>query len=134
MKLGKKKIYSLNEGYAHTFHPAVKNYLDTLKFPPANHTGKFSPYAARYVGSMVADMHRTLLYGGIFLYPGGKLRLLYECFPMALLVEACGGKASNGKTRILDLKAKDIHDRSPIYLGNAEEVEAIEQWFRKFPE
>jgi fructose-1,6-bisphosphatase I len=134
MKLGKKKIYSLNEGYAHTFHPAIKNYLDTLKFPPPGHQGKFTPYAARYVGSMVADMHRTLLYGGIFLYPGGKLRMLYECFPMALLVEACGGKASNGKGRILDLKAKHIHDRSPIFLGTKEEVDAIEEWFRKFPE
>lgn len=76
-------------------------------------------------------MHRTLLYGGIFLYPLPKLRMLYECFPMAMLVEACGGKASNGKTRILDLIPKGIHDRSPIFLGTSEEVEAIEAWFRK---
>ncbi|KAJ3309344.1 Fructose-1,6-bisphosphatase [Boothiomyces sp. JEL0838] len=133
MKLGKKKIYSLNEGYAHSFHPAVKGYLDTLKFPPEGFQGKFTPYSARYVGSMVADMHRTLLYGGIFLYPGAKLRMLYECFPMAMLVEACGGKASNGKQRILDLTPKSIHDRSPIFLGTAEEVDAIEQWFKKHP-
>ena len=133
MKLGKKKIYSLNEGYAHSFHPAIKGYLDTLKYP-APGVEKFSPYSARYVGSMVADMHRTLLYGGIFLYPGAKLRMLYECFPMALIIEAAGGKASNGKQRILDLVPKSIHDRSPIFLGTAQEVDAIEQWFKKYPE
>lgn len=71
-------------------------------------------------------MHRTLLYGGVFLYPKPKLRMLYECFPMAMLIEACGGKASNGSTRILDLKPTGIHDRSPIYLGSKEEVEKIE--------
>ncbi|KAI8910957.1 fructose-1,6-bisphosphatase class 1/Sedoheputulose-1,7-bisphosphatase [Gorgonomyces haynaldii] len=131
MTLGKKKIYSLNEGYAHSFHPAIKGYLDTLKFPPPGHQGKFTPYSARYVGSMVADMHRTLLYGGVFLYPGAKLRMLYECFPMAMIVEAAGGKASNGTSRILDLTPKGIHDRSAIFLGNKEEVEAIEQWFQK---
>eukprot|EP00842_Homolaphlyctis_polyrhiza_P007100 jgi/Hompol1/97/HPOL_005223-RA len=131
LKLGKKKIYSLNEGYAHSFDPAIKGYLDSLKFPPPGHVGKFTPYSARYVGSMVADMHRTLLYGGIFLYPGAKLRMLYECFPMAMLVEAAGGKASNGKTRILDLKPTKIHERSPIFLGTTEEVEAVEAWFAK---
>ena len=76
LQLGKKKIYSMNEGYEHSFPPAIKGYLQTLKYPPQGHTGKFSPYAARYVGSMVADvsfifdlkMHRTLLYGGVFLY------------------------------------------------------------------
>ena len=78
-------------------------------------------------------MHRTLLYGGIFLYPLPKLRMLYECFPMAMLVEACGGAASNGTTRILDLTPASIHDRSPIFLGNKEEVAEIEKWFQKFP-
>ncbi|KAH9268600.1 hypothetical protein BASA84_000208 [Batrachochytrium salamandrivorans] len=131
MKLGKKNIYSLNEGYAHSFDPAIKGYLDTLKFPAEGHVGKFTPYSARYVGSMVADMHRTLLYGGIFLYPGAKLRMLYECFPMALLVETAGGKATNGTTRILDLVPTAIHDRSPIFLGTSSEVEAIESWFAK---
>ncbi|EGF80267.1 hypothetical protein BATDEDRAFT_16722 [Batrachochytrium dendrobatidis JAM81] len=131
MKLGKKKIYSLNEGYANSFDPAIKGYLDTLKFPSENQVGKFTPYSARYVGSMVADMHRTLLYGGVFLYPGAKLRMLYECFPMALLVEAAGGKASNGTTRILDLVPKAIHDRSCIFLGTSSEVDAIEEWFAK---
>lgn len=78
-------------------------------------------------------MHRTLLYGGVFLYPLPKLRMLYECFPMAMLVEACGGKATNGTQRILDLKPTGIHDRSPIFLGNTEEVDAIEEWFKKHP-
>ena len=77
-------------------------------------------------------MHRTLLYGGVFLYPLPKLRMLYECFPMAMLVEACGGAASNGTTRILDLTPASIHDRSPIFLGNREEVAAIEKWFKHF--
>jgi fructose-1,6-bisphosphatase I len=78
-------------------------------------------------------MHRTLLYGGVFLYPLPKLRMLYECFPMAMLVEACGGKATNGTTRILDLTPRNIHDRSPIFLGTSSEVDAIEDWFRKHP-
>lgn len=133
MKIGEKKIYSMNEGYAHSFSPAVKGYVDSLKYPSSGFTGKFKPYAGRYVGSMVADMHRTLLYGGIFLYPSPKLRMLYECFPMAMLVEACGGAASNGTTRILDLTPAYIHDRSPIFLGNKTEVGEIEEWFRRFP-
>ena len=81
---------------------------------------------------MVADIHRTLLYGGIFLYPSAKLRMLYECFPMALIIESAGGKASNGKERILDLVPKHIHDRSPIFLGTTAEVEAIEKYFIEF--
>ncbi|KAJ3089891.1 Fructose-1,6-bisphosphatase, partial [Quaeritorhiza haematococci] len=109
MKLGKKKIYSINEGNAHTFDDAVKGYLGSLKFPPKGHTGKFTPYSARYVGSMVADIHRTLLYGGIFMYPGGKLRLLYEGFPMSMIMELAGGKASDGKKRILDIQPSEIH-------------------------
>ncbi|KAJ3044985.1 Fructose-1,6-bisphosphatase [Rhizophlyctis rosea] len=131
LKLGKKKIYSINEGNAHTFDEAIKGYINSVKFPPPGHQGKFTPYTARYVGSMVADIHRTLLYGGIFLYPGGKLRVLYECFPMALLIEAAGGKASTGRKRILDLTPDNIHARSPIVLGTKEEVEAVEEWYRK---
>jgi fructose-1,6-bisphosphatase I len=86
------KIYSFNEGNTMYFHPPVTSYLKSIKFPPA---GK-SPYSARYIGSMVADVHRTLLYGGIFGYPEdkkskkGKLRLLYEAFPMAFLTEQVG--------------------------------------------
>ncbi len=76
-------------------------------------------------------MHRTLLYGGIFLYPGGKLRMLYECFPMAMLVEEAGGRASDGRGRMLDRVPGGIHDRSPIFLGTSAEVEAIEEWYRR---
>ncbi|KAI9209302.1 fructose-1,6-bisphosphatase class 1/Sedoheputulose-1,7-bisphosphatase [Polychytrium aggregatum] len=131
IKLGPKKIYSCNEGYANTFDPAVKGYIDSLKFPSPGFQGKFTPYAARYVGSMVADVHRTLLYGGVFLYPGGKLRLLYEGFPMSMLVEAAGGKASTGRQRILDLIPDDIHARSGIFLGTASEVDEIERRYRE---
>ncbi|KAJ3413696.1 hypothetical protein HDV05_007684 [Chytridiales sp. JEL 0842] len=131
MKLGKKKIYSINEGNASTFDLAVKTYVDSLKFPPPGFTGKFTPYSARYVGSMVADVHRTMLYGGVFMYPGGKLRILYECFPMSLLVEAAGGKASTGRKRMLDVLPDSIHARSGIFLGNKEEVEAIEALYKK---
>ena len=77
-------------------------------------------------------MHRTLLYGGIFMYPGAKLRMLYECFPMAKLIEVAGGKASNGVTRILDLTPSSIHARSAIYLGTSEEVEKIENLYKRF--
>ncbi|KAI9093136.1 fructose-1,6-bisphosphatase class 1/Sedoheputulose-1,7-bisphosphatase [Phlyctochytrium arcticum] len=129
MKLGKKKIYSINEGNAHTYDPAITKYLDSIKFPPAGHVGKFTPYSQRYVGSMVADVHRTLLYGGVFLYPGGKLRVLYECFPMALLVEAAGGKASTGRKRMLDLVPDSLHARAGIILGNSEEVDRVEEFY-----
>ncbi|KAJ3214890.1 Fructose-1,6-bisphosphatase [Dinochytrium kinnereticum] len=131
MMLGKKKIYSINEGNAHTFDDAIKAYLDSVKFPPAGHTGKFTPYSARYVGSMVADVHRTILYGGVFLYPGAKLRILYECFPMSLLVENAGGKSSTGRKRMLDVVPEGIHARSGIVLGTKEEVEKIEELYRQ---
>ncbi|TPX49412.1 fructose-bisphosphatase [Synchytrium endobioticum] len=131
IRIGKKRIYSINEGNAFTFDAAVKSYISSLKFPPEGHTGTFNPYTARYVGSMVADVHRTLLYGGIFMYPSAKLRVLYECFPMSLIVEAAGGKASDGRRRILDLVPDMIHSRSGIFLGTAAEVDAIEIAYRK---
>ena len=83
------------------------------------------PRSLRYIGSMVADVHRTLLYGGTFSYPrdakgpDGKLRLLYECFPMAYVMEKAGGAASDGARRILDIEPKHIHQRSPIHMGSA---------------
>src|SRR5690349_10234424 len=94
-------------------------YFNSLKFPKE---GK-KPYSSRYIGSMVADIHRTLLYGGIFAYPAdsksksGKLRVLYECFPMAMIMEQAGGKATTGRQRMLDVQPSSIHDRSPIFLG-----------------
>ncbi|KAL4688872.1 hypothetical protein H8957_004476 [Semnopithecus entellus] len=125
VKIKKKgKIYSLNEGYAKDFDPAVTEYIQRKKFPPDNS----APYGARYVGSMVADVHRTLVYGGIFLYPAnkkspsGKLRLLYECNPMAYVMEKAGGMASTGKEAVLDVVPTDIHQRAPVILGSPDDV------------
>jgi len=118
------KIYSLNEGYASQWDEPLKNYIASLKNPEA---GK-SAYGARYIGSMVADVHRTLKYGGIFMYPAnksspkGKLRLLYECNPMAHIIEQAGGAATNGKQRILELQPTSFHERSPIFLGSKDDV------------
>lgn len=100
------------------------NYLNSIKYPQSGR----SPYSARYIGSMVADVHRTLLYGGIFGYPDdkkskkGKLRLLYEAFPMAFLTEQAGGVATTGTQRILDIVPKSIHERCPVFLGSREDV------------
>jgi len=118
------KIYSLNEGYENKWEPAVKEYVKSKK------EGK-KPYGARYIGSMVADVHRTIKYGGIFIYPStadapnGKLRVLYECFPMAHIVENAGGLASTGNIPMLDLVPKTIHERSPIFLGSKDDVQDI---------
>eukprot|EP00158_Paraphelidium_tribonemae_P002599 Partr_v1_DN25505_c0_g1_i1_m20624 putative Fructose-1,6-bisphosphatase len=109
-----------------------KEYFNSLKFPA---DGK--PFTARYVGSMVGDVHRTLLYGGIFAYPAdkkskdGKLRLLYEGFPMSFLMEQAGGKASTGTERVLSLQPTGIHCRRPVFLGNTKEVDAIEAFYKK---
>ncbi|XP_069679967.1 fructose-1,6-bisphosphatase 1 isoform X2 [Periplaneta americana] len=98
---------------------------------------KGKPYGARYVGSMVADVHRTLKYGGIFMYPAtaaspkGKLRLLYECFPMAYILTQAGGLASNGTIPILDIVPDNIHQRSPIFLGSRDDVEDVLQCIKK---
>ena len=121
-----RAIYSVNEGNSYYWADSAKKYIDDLKKPQAN--GK--PYSARYIGSMVADIHRTILYGGIFAYPSdsklkdGKLRVLYECFPMAMLMEQAGGSAINDKgERILDILPKGIHDKSGIWLGSKGEIE-----------
>lgn len=118
------KIYSINEGNSAFFHEPVLKYLHSLKYPEPPK----KPYSARYIGSMVADVHRTLLYGGIFAYPDdkkskdGKLRLLYEGFPMAYLIEQAGGVATTGKQRVLDVQPKHIHERVPVFLGSKEDV------------
>ncbi|KAK9476904.1 fructose-1,6-bisphosphatase class 1/Sedoheputulose-1,7-bisphosphatase [Lipomyces japonicus] len=128
-----RSIYSVNEGNTVYWDTATREYFESLKIPPAG--GK--PYSARYIGSMVADMHRTLLYGGIFAYPAdvksknGKLRLLYECFPMAFLVEQAGGLATNGKQRILDIVPSQIHARSGIFLGSELEVQKVVEYYNK---
>ncbi|CAD5216426.1 unnamed protein product [Bursaphelenchus okinawaensis] len=135
MKCPKKgKIYSLNEGYAKKWSKGVSEYVHTRKHPEQ---GK-SAMGQRYVGSMVADVHRTLLYGGIFMYPAtsdapnGKLRLLYECNPMAYILEHAGGLAvKDAKTRILDIQPTKIHERAPIFLGSKEDVEELVEYLKK---
>ncbi|KAF8939026.1 Fructose-1,6-bisphosphatase [Dissophora ornata] len=127
------KIYAVNEGNSKYWDAACTKYFHSLKFPE---DPKKSPYSARYVGSMVADVHRTMLYGGIFCYPAdsksknGKLRVLYECFPMAFLVEQAGGRATTGRMRMLDLLPETIHSRSPIFIGSKEDVEDVEAFYR----
>jgi fructose-1,6-bisphosphatase I len=129
-------IYSVNEGNSLYWHENVKQYVQDIKFPSA---GK-KPHSLRYVGSMVADVHRTLLYGGLFMYPGdknsknGKLRLLYEANPMAMIIEQAGGKASTGTQPILDVQPTSVHQRTPVFLGSKENVEAIEEYFKKYPQ
>jgi fructose-1,6-bisphosphatase I len=126
------KIYSINEGNSEYWDPVCKEYFGQLKAPGTSFRGekRVTPYSARYVGSMVADVHRTLLYGGIFAYPGdkkspqGKLRLLYECFPMAFLVQQAGGLAITGDAQpILSIAPKSIHERSSIILGSKMDIQ-----------
>lgn len=120
------KYYSVNEGNFHSWTDATKKYMEYIKEPDSS-TGR--PYGLRYIGSLVADVHRTLLYGGIFLYPGsikkpsGKLRLLYEASPLAAVVEAAGGKATNGKQRILDIQPTELHQRTPLIIGSPADVD-----------
>ncbi|KAI0540297.1 fructose-1,6-bisphosphatase [Xylaria digitata] len=129
MKIPKKRaIYSVNEGNSLYWEENTKAYFNSLKHP--QESGK--PYSARYIGSMVADAYRTLLYGGIFAYPAdkkspkGKLRILYECAPMAMVFENAGGQAINDKMeRMLQVVPESIHDRSGIYLGSYDEVEKV---------
>jgi fructose-1,6-bisphosphatase I len=118
--------YSVNEGQAHTFPEEYREYLTRLR------TGTLGrSYSSRYVGSLVADFHRTMLKGGVFLYPPtkayphGKLRLLYEANPLAFIAEQAGGMATDGCQRILDIKPTDIHQRTSLILGSQVEVEAF---------
>ncbi|GMK55041.1 hypothetical protein CspeluHIS016_0200970 [Cutaneotrichosporon spelunceum] len=127
------KIYSFNEGNSLFFYPPTLEYLQSIKFPENN-----KPYSARYIGSMVADVHRTLLYGGIFGYPDdkksrdGKLRMLYESFPMAFLTEQAGGLATTGTQRILDIMPTNIHGRCPVFLGSKNDVEDLMKFYAKW--
>ncbi|KAJ7296388.1 hypothetical protein O6H91_06G101100 [Diphasiastrum complanatum] len=126
----KGKIYSFNEGNYALWDDKLKKYIDDLKDPGPS--GK--PYSARYIGSLVGDFHRTLLYGGIYGYPSdkksknGKLRLLYECAPMSFLVEKAGGKGSDGHRRIMEIHPEEVHQRVPLYIGSVQEVEKLEKY------
>jgi len=123
----KGKIYSVNEGNAKNWDVPTAKFVKKCKYPEDGSP----PRSLRYIGSMVADVHRTLLYGGIFLYPAdqkspnGKLRVLYEVFPMSFLMEQAGGQAFTGKQRALELAPAKLHDRSPVFLGSYDDVEEI---------
>lgn len=127
----KSKIYSINEGNYLYWHPGLKKYI---KYLQEEDKSTSRPYSSRYIGSMVADIHRNLLYGGIFMYPAdsrnpnGKLRLQYECNPMAFIVEQAGGRATNGKQRILDIQPEKLHQRVPIFIGSEEDVKVVEKF------
>ena len=129
----KGKIYSVNEGNYAKWDDGMKRYIDYLK-----QEDKVSerPYSLRYIGTMVGDFHRTLLYGGIFCYPGdkknpeGKLRLMYEGNPMSMLVEHAGGKGSTGFQRVLEVKPKALHQRIPMFIGSEEDVKMCEAFLQ----
>jgi len=133
----KGKIYSINEGNANTWDEGTKKYIAHLK---ENDSPTGRPYSLRYIGSLVADFHRNLLYGGIFLYPAdykdpkkpkAKLRLLYESAPLAFIVEQAGGMASTGKERILDVQAMELHQKVPLIIGSKEDVLTYERFFNQ---
>jgi len=132
------RIYSCNEGNYPYWSAGVRLYVDGLRDLDPE---RGRPYSTRYIGSMVADIHRTLLYGGIFMYPAdsknpkkttGKLRLLYECSPMAFILEQAGGKASTGMGRVLDVEPTDLHQRVPFFGGSPSDVEEVERFIREY--
>jgi len=123
------KMYSVNHGNFFQYEEKVKQYITACQKKDKTNGG---PYTQRYIGSMVADVHRNLIKGGIFMYPGttdkpkGKLRLLYECNPFAFIVEKAGGKATNGKIRILDVPPTELHQRTPFFIGSKLMMEELE--------
>lgn len=125
--------YSINEGNYYKWNENLRQYIDHLKTPSKDNT---RPYSLRYIGSGVADIHRTLLKGGIFIYPkekkfpNGKLRLVYEANPLAMLIEQAGGRATDGEVRILDKKPLDVHERTQIILGSKEDVFECEAFLK----
>jgi fructose-1,6-bisphosphatase I len=127
------RIYSMNEGnYVH-FPEGVKKYIKYCQEEKDDR-----PYTSRYIGSMVSDIHRNMIKGGIFIYPksskanNGKLRLLYECNPMAFIVEQAGGKATDGFNRIMDIQPKELHERAPFFCGSKNMVDKAEEFMQKY--
>ena len=129
----KSKIYSVNESNFDYWSGEVKSYIRYVK---ATDEKTNRPLNSRYIGSMVSDIHRNLLYGGIYLYPAstkrpnGKLRLIYEANPMAFIVEQAGGRASNGQLDILRIQPEELHQRVPLFIGPAYDVTMVEQFIR----
>ena len=132
------KYYSANEGNYHYWSEGIRRYVDYLKTPDKTAP---RPFSGRYIGALVADFHRNLLAGGIFMYPSdtkdptkphGKLRLLYEAAPLAFIIEHAGGRASNGTRDILKIQPESLHQRVPLFIGCREDVDKVEEFIRKF--
>jgi len=126
-------IYSINEGnYVH-FPQGVKDYIKYCQLEEGDR-----PYTSRYIGSLVSDIHRNMIKGGIYIYPTsskapkGKLRLLYECSPMAFIVEQAGGKASDGLGRIMEIQPTELHQRVPFFCGSYNMVEKAEEFMARY--
>jgi fructose-1,6-bisphosphatase I len=124
------RIYSINEGHMHSWDRGTRRYIDYVKDEQKD---KGHPYSHRYIGSLVADFHRNLLKGGIFLYPGpkGKLRLLYEAAPLAMIVEQAGGAATTGSERILDIQPTSLHQKVPLIIGSRDDVREYNKFYRE---
>ncbi|MCL4143380.1 UNVERIFIED_CONTAM: hypothetical protein GTU68_050250 [Idotea baltica] len=126
--------YSINQGYKPMFPKYVNEYIDYCQEYDPNTS---RPYGLRYIGSMVADIHRNLIKGGIFIYPStskkpkGKLRIMYECNPLAFIVEQAGGKATDGLTRILDIEVTELHQTTPVFIGSKNMVNKAESYIEK---
>jgi fructose-1,6-bisphosphatase I len=125
------KFYSVNHGNFFQYDEGVRKYIDACQRKTKDTGG---PYTQRYIGSMVADVHRNLIKGGIFMYPGtidkpkGKLRLLYESNPFAFILEVAGGRATDGKQRILDIQPTELHQRTPLFIGSREMMDELESY------
>lgn len=123
------KIYSVNHGNFFQYGEKVRKYIDACQHKTKSNGG---PYTQRYIGSMVSDVHRNLIKGGIFMYPGtvekpnGKLRLLYECNPFAFIMSVAGGRATNGEIDILDIEPTELHQRTPLYIGSKLMVDELD--------
>ena len=128
------KIYSVNHGNFFQYNEGVRKYINQCQNKNKDNGG---PYTQRYIGSMVADVHRNLIKGGIFMYPGttdkpkGKLRLLYECNPFAFIVEVAGGKATNGEMPILDIVPTELHERAPLFVGSKGMMQELENCIKE---
>ncbi len=128
------RIYSINEGNYKQFPEGVKRYI---KYCQEEDAETDRPYTSRYIGSLVADFHRNMIKGGVYMYPStgtnpnGKLRLMYENIPLAFIAEQAGGKATNGKQRILEIQPEDLHQRTPLFIGSKEMVEKAEAFLEE---
>ena len=127
------KMYSVNHGNFFGYSDEIKKYIEVCQKKNKTNGG---PYTQRYIGSMISDVHRNLIRGGIFLYPAteakpkGKLRLLYECNPLAYMIEVAGGKATDGAQRILDKVPTELHERTPFFIGSLKMMEELEKYLQ----